>query len=109
MEFLLLDALLRLANVSDHLVVMKAYESILTCASLQHSSVTLAMSTSLLPVMLSSKLQFHFQLIPPNTKHTTILSCNGSWGYVGMFEITVCTRSVCTYLALLSVLAQVNL
>lgn len=79
-EFVLLKALLRLSNSSDGLVVMKSYECLLACASLQHSSVTTALTTGHLPVILASKLQYHFQLIPPNVKHSVIWSCKTAWG-----------------------------
>lgn len=74
-EFVLLRALLRLVNSSDDVVVRKSYECLLICASLQHSSVTLALTTGYLPAIVGSKLQYHFQLIPPNAKFSAILSC----------------------------------
>lgn len=78
--FVFLEALLRLANISDNFVMMKSYECLLVCASLHHSSVTMALSAGHLPVMLASKLQYHFQLIPPNTTYTRILSSQNDWG-----------------------------
>lgn len=78
-EFVLLKALLRLANSSNSLVVKKCYECLLECASLQHSSVTNALTTGYLPVTLASKLQYHFQIIPPNLKHSVISSCKRPW------------------------------
>lgn len=78
-QFVLLKALLRLANCSDGLVLKKSYDCMMACASLQHSSVTNALTTGYLPVTLASKLQYHFQIIPPNLKHSLISSCRRPW------------------------------
>ena len=63
-------------------MVMKTYECLLTCTSLPHPVVASALSSSPLPVLLASKLQYHFQLIPPTCHHTAIISCHAGWGSV---------------------------
>ena len=61
-------------------MVMKTYECLLTCASLPHPVVATALSSSPLPMLLASKLQYHFQLIPPFCHCSTIISCHAGWG-----------------------------
>ena len=78
--YLIAEALQRLVNHNDSLVAMKAYECLLNCVSLHHDGVALALATSHLPVLLASKLQYHFQLIPPSCPHIAILGCNVGWG-----------------------------
>ena len=78
--FLVSESLLKLVNSEDSLVVMKSYECLLTCVSLQHTTVSEAMASSQLPLLLASKLQYHFQLIPSSTPHSTIIQCHAGWG-----------------------------
>ena len=79
-KFVLADALLRLVNSEDNVVVMKVYECLLTCVSLQHSTVTEALATGQLPIHLASQLQYHVQLIPPSAHYSAILSARAGWG-----------------------------
>lgn len=78
-HFLVADALLRIVNSQDNLVAEKAYECLLTCASLQHEEVAKAMA-SLFPLFVASKLQYHAQLIPTNSPAAVILTCQAGWG-----------------------------
>ena len=78
--YLVTEALQRLANHNDSLVSIKAYECLLSCVSLQHHAVARAMAGSNLPILLASKLQYHFQLIPPSCPHSAIMGCNVGWG-----------------------------
>ena len=78
--YLIADGLQRLVNHSDNLVAMKAYECLLCCVSLQHKGVARVLAQSQLPVLLASKLQYHFQLMPVSCPHNAILSCNVGWG-----------------------------
>lgn len=79
-KFILAEALLKLVNSQDSLVVMKAYECLLTCSSLPHPVVAQALAASRLPILLGSQLQFHLQLIPTSIHHSTIISCHAGWG-----------------------------
>ena len=74
------DALLRLVHSEDNVVVMKAYECLLTCVSLQHTTVTEALAIGQLPVHLASQLQYHVQLIPTTAHTAAILGCQAGWG-----------------------------
>lgn len=78
--YLVAEALQRLVNHSDNLVVMKAYECLLSCVSLRHKGVARVLASSHLPILLASKLQYHFQLIPLSCSHTAIVGCNTGWG-----------------------------
>ena len=78
--YLVADGLQRLVNHSNSLVAMKAYECLLNCMSLQHEGVARVLADSQLPVLLASKLQYHFQLIPLSCPHNAILGCNVGWG-----------------------------
>ena len=78
--YLVAEALQRLVNHNDNLVAMKAYECLLNCVSLHHEGVARVLASSQLPVLLASKLQYHFQLIPLSCPHTAIVGCNTGWG-----------------------------
>ncbi|CAI8042413.1 Protein FAM160B1 [Geodia barretti] len=78
--YLVAEALQRLVNHNDSMVAMKAYECLLSCVSLRHEGVARVLASSQLPVLLASKLQYHFQLIPLSCSHTSIVGCNTGWG-----------------------------
>ena len=78
--YLIADALQRLVNHNDSLMAMKAYECLLSCVSLRHKGVARVLAASQLPILLASKLQYHFQLIPQSCPHNAILGCNVGWG-----------------------------
>lgn len=73
--FLLSDALLRIANSCSLHAAGLAYEGLLPCVSLAHSASSAAIATGKLPLVLASKLQYHFQLIPSDILYTSILTC----------------------------------
>ena len=79
-QFVIADALLRLVHSEDNVVVMKAYECLLTCVSLQHTTVTEALALGQLPVHLASQLQYHVQLVPITAHTAAILGCQAGWG-----------------------------
>ena len=78
--YLVADALQRLVNHNDNMVAMKAYECLLSCVALQHEGVARVLASSQLPILLASKLQYHFQLIPLSCPHTAIVGCHSGWG-----------------------------
>ena len=77
--FLLSDALLRLTQSCSMGVVGHAFDSLLTVVSLSHPEAAAVMAVGKLPLVLASKLQYHFQLIPCNLVYTTILTCPTDW------------------------------
>ena len=78
--YLVAEALQRLVNHNDSMVSLKAFECLLSCVSLRHEGVARVLASSQLPVLLASKLQYHFQLIPLSCSHTSIVGCNTGWG-----------------------------
>ena len=78
--YLVAEGLQRLVNHNDSMVQMKTYECLLSCVSLQHKRVARVLANSQLPILLASKLQYHFQLIPLSCPHDAILACNVGWG-----------------------------
>eukprot|EP00731_Ephydatia_muelleri_P020591 Em0013g318a len=78
-HFLVADALLRIVISQDNSVAEKAYECLLTCASLQYNEVAKAMA-SRFPLLVASKLQYHAQLIPTSCPPSVVFTCQAGWG-----------------------------
>ncbi|XP_065882902.1 FHF complex subunit HOOK interacting protein 2A-like [Dysidea avara] len=80
-NFLIVDALLKLVQHKDNLVIVKAYECLLLCTGLKDPAIakTIGEHTKL-PLQLVTNMNSHFSFILPSTPAHTILSCPASWG-----------------------------
>ena len=59
---------------------IKAFECLLVCVSLTDPNITRAIAQSEFPLILSSKLKQHLQLLPSNIHYTDIINCKAGWG-----------------------------
>lgn len=78
-HFLVADTLLRIVVSQDNAVSEKAYECLLSCASLQHNEVARTMASQF-PLLVASKLQYHAQLIPTSCPPSVVFTCQAGWG-----------------------------
>ena len=64
----------------DSLMCIKAFECLLVCVALNDPLVTQAIAHSQFPLLLSSKLKQHLQLLPSSVHYLDIINCKAGWG-----------------------------
>lgn len=77
---------------------IKAFECLLVCVSLPDPGITRAIAQSQFPLLLSSKLKQHLQLLPNTLHYSDVINCKAGWGYDATVQCT------CTCIKLLEII-----